>query len=80
MTDTDELLKATHRIESGDLNAKADVSKLYFNNKELGISINNLGTGLSNAVEASVREGREAEAAYPGSHRSIENRHRKYRA
>ncbi|MBO4863366.1 MAG: GHKL domain-containing protein [Eubacterium sp.] len=58
MIDIERILEASKKIESGDLDAKVDTEKLTFNNKELGESFNNLGTGLSKAVEASVRDER----------------------
>ena len=58
MTDSELILSATKRIENGELDAKVDIHKLSFNNLELGESVNSLGTGLSSAIEASVRDER----------------------
>ena len=58
MADMQRILSVSKRIEAGELDAKVDTNKLLFNNKELGVSMNNLGEGLSRAVEASVRDER----------------------
>jgi signal transduction histidine kinase len=58
MTDSELILSATKRIENGELDAKVDTHKLSFNNLELGESVNSLGSGLSNAIESSVRDER----------------------
>ena len=58
MSDTQKLIEVSERIQSGELDAKIDTQKLSFNNKELGANLNNLGEGLSKAVEASVRDER----------------------
>ena len=58
MADMQRILSVSKRIEAGELDAKVDTNKLLFNNKELGVSMNNLGEGLSHAVEASVRDER----------------------
>ena len=56
MTDVDKLLETSRRIEAGELDAKVDVSALKFNTREMGESLNNLGAGLSQAVESSLRD------------------------
>ena len=58
MLETELLLSTTRRIEEGELDAQVDVSKLTYDNAELGKSVNNLGTGLSKAIESSVRDER----------------------
>lgn len=58
MIETELLLSTTRRIEEGELDAQVDVSKLTYDNAELGKSVNNLGTGLSKAIESSVRDER----------------------
>ena len=58
MTETEIILDATKRIESGELDAQIDTGKLSYGNIELAESINNLGTGLANAIESSVRDER----------------------
>ena len=57
-TDMDVLLKAGKRIEDGELDAKVNTDELTFNGKEMGETLNNLGSGLSKAVEASIRDER----------------------
>lgn len=58
MTDMNKLLKTSKRIEAGELDAKVNVDELTFNSREMGKSLNNLGSGLSSAVENSVRDER----------------------
>ena len=54
----EKVLAVSRQIESGDLQAKTDPSELQYNVKELGESLNHLGTGLSKAVESSIRDER----------------------
>ena len=58
MTDVRKLLETSRRIEAGELDAKVNTLDLRFNAKELGESLNNLGAGLSQAVESSLRDER----------------------
>ena len=58
MTDLKKLLETSKRIEAGELNAKVNTNDLSFNAKEMGESLNNLGGGLSKAVESSLRDER----------------------
>lgn len=58
MSDIQTVLKTSRKIEAGELDAKVDTSKLHFNAAEIGDSLNNLGTGLSTAVENSIRDER----------------------
>lgn len=58
LTDINKLLSISKRIESGELDAKINVNELTFNSREMGESLNNLGDGLSKAVEASIRDER----------------------
>lgn len=54
----EKVLSVSRQIEAGDLNAKTDPNELRFNIRELGESLNQLGTGLSKAVESSIRDER----------------------
>ncbi|MBR6403026.1 MAG: hypothetical protein IKS48_06535 [Eubacterium sp.] len=56
IVEIEEILEVTHAIENGELDSKIDISKLSYNNIEIGRSINNLGQGLAKAVESSVRD------------------------
>ena len=58
MTDLSKLLQTSKRIEAGELDAKVNVDDLTFNAKEMGESLNNLGGGLSKAVDKSLRDER----------------------
>lgn len=57
-SDTSKLLKVSRRLENGELDAKVNVDELKFDSRDLGESLNNLGDGLSKAVEASIRDER----------------------
>ena len=58
MSDTEKIINISKRIEAGELDAKVDTKGMIFDNRELGENLNNLGDGLSRAVEASVRDER----------------------
>ena len=58
MTDIDKLLKTSKGIEAGDLDTKINVDDLSFNAREMGKSLNNLGDGLSKAIDSSIRDER----------------------
>lgn len=54
----EKVLRVSRSIENGDLQAKTDPGALSYNIRELGVSLNNIGTGLSKAVESSIRDER----------------------
>jgi|GEM_PF-571261 len=56
--DVDSLLEVSHSIEDGDLTAKTEPSKLSYNTRELGESLNSLGDGLKKAVDISTKDER----------------------
>ncbi|MCR5226317.1 MAG: HAMP domain-containing histidine kinase [Eubacterium sp.] len=58
LTDIEKILKVSKSIEAGELDAKVDLNDLTFNSREMGSSLNNLGDGLSKAVDSSIRDER----------------------
>ena len=58
MADIQTVLKTSKQLEAGELDAKVDTSKMHADAAQLGDSLNNLGTGLSTAVESSIRDER----------------------
>ncbi|MCR5214557.1 MAG: HAMP domain-containing histidine kinase [Eubacterium sp.] len=58
MTDMKVLLETSKRIEDGQLDAKVNIDELVFDSKDMGLSLNRLGDGLSKAVESSLRDER----------------------
>ena len=54
----EKVLTVSRRIENGELSAKTDPEELKYNVKELGESLNQVGQGLSRAVESSIRDER----------------------
>ena len=51
-----DLLDGVERIRGGDINYKIEVENLRAENRNLAISINNIGEGIKNAVNDSVME------------------------
>ena len=50
------IVEGVKRINSGDYDYKIDVSKMHGDNKELAGEVNNIGLGLSKALEISTRD------------------------
>ena len=53
-----EIVKGIRKISDGDFTYRADVSKLYGSNKELGDAVNSIGDGIKVAVETSMKDER----------------------
>jgi signal transduction histidine kinase len=51
-----DLLDGVERIRGGDINYKIEVQNLRAENRNLAVSINNIGEGIKNAVNDSVME------------------------
>ncbi|MBR5994514.1 MAG: HAMP domain-containing histidine kinase [Lachnospiraceae bacterium] len=50
------IFEGVKRINNGDYDYKIDVSKMHGDNKELAAEVNNIGLGLSKALEISTRD------------------------